>query len=183
MNVTIPCPCPPKASGEPRHDQDTVTFRDRLDFRAGMVIRKALDIVRTEDEGAGAAEVLAAMSEHYMLEGISAWTLTDDKGKRVEVDKPAIRRFINDHDELVFEHLVDVVDDLYKEQVLFPLVRKAQASSQPSPTEPSTSAPSGSEETPRKPSRRSSTSTTRTAATTPITTLHAGDSSTSRRSA
>jgi hypothetical protein len=183
MNVKVPCTCPPKANGEPRHDQDTVTFRDRLDFRGGMVIRKAITMLKVEDPDSGAAEVLAAMSEHYMLEGISGWTLVDSKGKPVECDKPAIRRFIAEHDDIVFDNLVDVADDLYAEQVLLPLVRKASASSQPSPTEPSTSAESGSEETPRKPSRRSSTTTTRTNGITAIGSQPDGDSSTSLRSA
>ena len=179
MKVEIPCTCPPKAGGEPRHDHDTVTFRDRLDFRGGMVIRKAITMLKVEDPDSGAAEVLAAMSEHYMLEGISGWSLTDEKGKPVEADKTAIRAFINDHQDIVFDHLVDTADDLYSEQVLLPLVRRASASSQPSPTEPSTSAPTGSEAKPRKPSRRSSTSTTRTNGITTTTSPPAGDSSTS----
>ena len=36
-----------------------------------MVIRKAITMLKVEDPDSGAAEVLAAMSEHYMLEGIS----------------------------------------------------------------------------------------------------------------
>jgi hypothetical protein len=183
VKVDIPCTCPPKANGEPRHDHDTVTFRDRLDFRGGMVIRKAITMLKVEDPDSGAAEVLAAMSEHYMLEGISGWTLVDDKGKPVEADKSAIRAFINDHQDIVFDSLVDEADNLYAEQVLLPLVRRAQPSSPTSPTEPSTSAPIGSEAKPRKPSRRCSTSTTPTAAITSITPLPDGDSSTSRRSA
>ena len=87
MKVEIPCTCPAKPNGEPRHDHDTVTFRDRLDFRGGMVIRKAITMLKVEDPDSGAAEVLAAMSEHYMLEGISGWTLVDEKGKPVECDK------------------------------------------------------------------------------------------------
>ena len=183
MNVKVPCTCPPKANGEPRHDQDTITFRDRLDFRGGMVIRKAITMLKVEDPDSGAAEVLAAMSEHYMLEGISGWSLVDEKGKPVEADKSAIRAFINNHQDIVFDHLVDEADNLYSEQVLLPLVRRAQNSSPPSPTDDSTSVPTGSEATPRKRSARSSTSTTPTAGTGTITSLHAGDSSTSRKSA
>jgi hypothetical protein len=183
VKVDIPCTCPPKANGEPRHDHDTVTFRDRLDFRGGMVIRKAITMLKVEDPDSGAAEVLAAMSEHYMLEGISGWSLVDEKGKPVEASKPAIRAFIAEHEDIVFDHLVDEADGLYSDQVLLPLVRKAQASSPPSPTEPSTSAPIGSEETTPKRSRRSSTSTTRTADITTITPSPDGVSSTSRKSA
>ena len=96
--------------------------------------------------------------------------------------RPAIREFINDHQDIVFDDLVDEADNLYAEQVLLPLVRRAQTSSPPSPTEPSTSAETGLEETPRKPSRRSSTSTTRTNGITTTTSPPAGDSSTSLRS-
>ena len=90
MKVAIPCPCPPKATGEPRHAEDSVTFRDRLDFRGGMVIRKAITMLKVDDPDSGAAEVLAAMSEHYMLEGIESWTLQDAKGKPVEASKPRL---------------------------------------------------------------------------------------------
>lgn len=183
MNVTIPCPCPPKGTGEPRHTTDTVTFRDRLDFRAGMVIRKSMQLIRTEDPDAGTAEYLAAMSEHYMLEGIEAWTLVDEKGKAVEVSRTAIRSFLDEHGDIVFDHLVDAADTLYYEQVMAPLVRKALASSPPSPTEPSTSQETGSEEKHPRPSRRSSTSTTPTGSTATITELPVGGSSTSRKSA
>jgi hypothetical protein len=168
-----------KAEREPRHAHDTITFRDRLDFRGGMVIRKAITMLKVEDPDSGAAEVLAAMSEHYMLEGISGWTIVDEKGKPVEASKTAIREFINDHQDIVFDDLVDEADNLYAEQVLLPLVRRAQTSSPPSPTEPSMSAETGLEETPRKPSRRSSTSTTRTNGITTTTSPPAGDSSTS----
>lgn len=183
MNVQIPCTCPPKANGEPRHEHDTVTFRDRLDFRAGMVVRKAITVLKNDDPDAGAAEILAAMSEHYMLEGIESWSLVDARGKPVEADKRAIRTFLSEHEDIVFEELVDSADALYYEQVLAPLVRKALASSPPSPTEPSTSPPTGSEEKHQKPSRQSSTTTTRTADITPITRSRDGGSSTSRKSA
>jgi hypothetical protein len=183
MNVKVPCTCPPKADGEPRHDQDTISFRDRLDFRGGMVIRKAITMLKVEDPDSGAAEVLAVMSEHYMLEGIESWTRQDARGKAVECDKPAVRAFIAEHPDIVFDYLVDDADNLYAEQVLLPLVKRAQASSPPSPTDDSTSVPTGSEATTPKRSRRSSTTTTPTAGTGTITSLHAGDSSTSRKSA
>ena len=183
MKVQIPCTCPPKANGEPRHEHDTFVFRDKLNLEAGLSIRNAVTVVKLDDPGAGAAEVLAAMSVQYIVHGVSEWTRVDDKGKRVDLDKSVLRQFIEDHDEVVSEYLVDPADDLYRDRYLLPLMRRASASSQPSPTEQSTSAATGSEETPRKPSRRSSTTTTQTADITPITRRHAGDSSTSRRSA
>ena len=183
MKVEIPCTCPPKANGEPRHATDTIVFRDKLGLDAGLSIRNAIKILKADDPGSGAAEVLSAMSVQYIVHGIEAWSRVDKAGKPIEADKTAIRQFIEEHDDIVAWHLVEHADELYAERHLLPLVERASPSSPPSPMEPLTSAETGSEETPRKPSRRSSTSTTRTAATTPITTLHAGDSSTSRRSA
>ena len=183
MKVQIPCTCPPKANGEPRHANDTFVFADKLGLEAGLSIRNAVTVLKLDDPGAGAAEVLAVMSVQYIVHGVSEWTRVDEKGKRVDLNKSALRLFIEEHDEIVSEYLVDPADDLYRDRYLLPLMRKALASSQPSPTEPSTSAETGLEEKPRKQSRRSSTTTTRTADITPITSRHAGDSSTSRRSA
>ena len=59
------------------------------------MIRKAITMLKVEDPDSGAAEVLAAMSEHYMLEGITGWSLQDDKGKPVECDQaghPCVHR-------------------------------------------------------------------------------------------
>lgn len=183
MKVQIPCTCPPKANGEPRHAHDTVVFRDRLNLESGLAIRKSRDVMLIDDPGFEAADFLAVMSVQYMVHGIESWTRTDEKGKAIPCNRINIRQFISEHDDIVAEHLVDPADDLYAERHLLPLVKQALASSQPSPTEPSTSAETGSEVKPRKPSRRSSTSTTRTDGITPITSRRGGDSSTSRKSA
>lgn len=181
MNVLIDCPCPPKA-GEPRHDQDTVTLREHLDFRSGVTMRKAIALLYAEDPGATGADVLAVLTEHYLLEGIEAWTLVDDKGERIEPSKPAIRTFLADHPDLAMT-VGDQADDLYAEQVLLPLVKRAQMSSPDSPTDGSTSARNGSSEKAPKLSKRSSTTTTPTDATASLTSLPAGDSSSSQSSA
>lgn len=196
MDVQVPCPCPHKADGEPRHTSDTVTLREQLDFRSATTIRKAIQIVRADDPGAGAAEVLGAMSEHYLLAGIERWTLTDDRNKPVEVSRTTIRWFLEHVAADGAMDLVDAADELYSAAVLLPLVARAQASSQPSQTDTSTSArtdsgfedqtdsPSGSTpSTPLRPSRPSSTSTSRTADTATITQLPVGDSSSSRKAA
>ena len=158
MNATIPCTCPPNKDGEPRHTEDTVTFRDRLDFQGAVTIRKAIGLL---DDDAGADEVLAAMSIKYLLLGITGWSRVDDKGKPLDPSRAAIRAFMDEHPDDAMT-LVNAADELYAEQVLLPLLQKAQASSLPTPTSGSTSARTdGSEKRPR-PLKRSSTSTSRT---------------------
>ena len=58
--VKIECVCPPKAGGEKRHpDGDTVTLRERLDFRAAVTVRNAIVVLKQDDPDCGAAEILA----------------------------------------------------------------------------------------------------------------------------
>jgi hypothetical protein len=184
MEVKITCPCPPKADGEPRHDGDTVMLRDRLDFRAATTIRKAIGMLYLEDPEASAAEVLALLTEHYLLFGIAGWSMVDEKGKPTACGKTAIRRFIEDRPDIA-EMIGDEADGLYSEQVMLPLVARAQRSSAPSPTAGSTSTRNNSP--PKRPrrSRQSSTTTTPTDATGTITRLPVGgsDSLQSSRSA
>ena len=40
--VTIPCPCPPKADGTPRHEQDSVTLRAVIDFPTAVLLQKSI---------------------------------------------------------------------------------------------------------------------------------------------
>jgi hypothetical protein len=178
MNVTIPCPCPSKATGEPRHDADTVTLRDRLDFHAATTIRKAIGLRFLEDPETSTAEVLATLTEHYILFGVEAWTLVDDRGKAVEVSKPAIRERLLSGEASVTD-LADAADGLYASQVMLPLLVAAQNSSQRTPMDGSTSARKSGPRKPRRPSRRSSTTTSRTAGTGTITSLPVGGSSSS----
>lgn len=181
MDATIPCVCPPRGDA-PQHEQDTITFRERLDFRAGLTIRRAIGIAKDDDPNLEAAEVLAILTEHYLIHGIESWTLKDDKGKAVEVTREAIRAFLADYPDEAME-AGDTADDLYAEQVLLPLLRRASNSSQPSPTPKPTSPRTGSQAKRPKPSQRSSTSTTRTEGTGKITSLPAGDSRSSPSSA
>jgi len=175
MDVAVACPCPPKADGEPRHDGDTVVLRDKLGFHEATTIRKAIGILYLDDPEASAAEVLATLTEHYLLFGISGWTFVDDKGKPAVAGKTAIRRFIEDHPDLA-EAVGDEADSLYSEQVMLPLVARAQRSSPPSQTDASTSAGSRSPRRPPRRSKRSSTITSQTDATGTITRLPVGDS-------
>ena len=181
MDVTIACPCSPRADGGSRHpDGDTVTLRDRLDFRSATTIRKAIGLA-SEDGPADAAEILATMTEWYCLLGIEAWTLTDERGKAVPVSRATIRGSLLESETAQEQASViaDAADGLYMAAVLLPLLARASNSSPPTPTEPLTSAPKDSPAKPRKPSKPSSITSIPTVAIAPTTSSRAGASSTS----
>jgi hypothetical protein len=156
--VTIACLCPPLASGDTRHpDGDEVHLRERLDFRAATTMRKVIALVYHEDPEASVADILGALTEHYVLLGVESWTLVDARNKPIPVTKPAIREHLLSHPDIAME-VGDAADELYSESVVDPLVAKASSSSPPTPTDDSTSAPTDS--TRPTPSSPSSTSTT-----------------------
>lgn len=159
MDAPLRCPCP----GTP-HESDTVTLRDRLDFRSITTIRKAMGLVDTDDEEVRNAQLLATCTEFYMLLGITAWTFVDAKGKPLPVSHAAIREVLFTAEDV--EAVSGVAETLYNPVVLLPLLNRASASSPPMPTNGSTSA-TLTDIRPRrpKPSKRSSTTTTRTVAT------------------
>ena len=179
----IDCICPRKADGEPRHpDGDDVELRERLDFRGLLTARNAFAYVKQEDPNADWPEVLAVLSEQYLLLGIRDWTVVDARGKRIEPSKAAIREhLLSNPDEAI--KVADEADDLYTEAVLAPLVARALNSSAPTPISASTSATNGSAKTPRTRSRPSSTSTTQTAGIVTSASSHAGGSTSSPKSA
>ncbi len=182
MDVTIPCPCPPKADGTARHDVDTVTLPDVLDFRTTLTVRQMIRFAeaaaREAGESMSLAEMTAVMTEAYLLHGILAWTLVDDHGKALPVTKPHIRERILANYESA-EKIGDAADDRYSEKVVLPLVVPASTSSQRSPTPGSTSPTNGPSPKPRKPSKRSSTSTSPMAVTGPMAASPGGVSSSS----
>ena len=165
MDVHIACICEPTDDG-PRHpDGDTVTLRDKLDFFRATAIRKGLSFVESDDdEGGRAAEVLARLTEGYLLFGIERWTVVDGKGKTLPVGHSAIRARLLENPTAA-GIVADAADELYQEAILLPLVARASTSSPPSPTNGSTSPPTVLSRKRPKPSKRSSTSTSPTAAT------------------
>lgn len=159
--ATIPCVCPPKADGTPRHDSDEVTLHERLSFRTALAVR---NVIRLREDDEGTEEILAALTEQYLIHGIASWTLQDARGKPVEVNRASIATFLEEHPLEAFV-VGDEADDLYSEAVVLPLLGRASTSSPPLPTNGSTSAQTASPTKPRKPSRPSSTSTSRMDAT------------------
>lgn len=178
--MNIKCVCPPKPDGSPRHEEDEVILRDHLDFHGAVACRNAVSLQRNEDPNVTTADILATLTEGYLLNGIESWTLVDAKGKPVEPSRPNIRAFLDEHLDEAME-LADEANNLYMESVMLPLIVRGSTSSQPTPTTSSTSRKTGSTPAPRKPSRPSSTSTTPTDDTAPTSESPDGDSSSSPR--
>jgi len=174
VNVTIKCPCPATSDGTPRHESDTVTLKDSLTFRERLALRQTIKWAKETDEDSTEGELLAALTEGYVLGCIVSWTLVDEKGKALPPSRANIRDFLEAHDEQAMA-VADAADDLYSTVVLLPLLVQASTSSPPSPTERSTSPKSNGQRHP-KPSRQSSTSTTPMAVTGPMPTSPAGAS-------
>lgn len=164
MDVQIPCLC----LIEERHDHDTVTLRDRLDFVTGTAIRKGLMFVESDDdEGGRAAETLARLTEGYLLFGIESWSLLQEVRDKL-VPLPVTHTNIRERllsNVTAADTVADVAEELYREAILLPLLARASKSSPPTPTKRSTSRPTALPSTPPKPSKRSSTTTTPMAVT------------------
>ena len=177
MDVTIDCVCPPKGDGQTRHPNgDTVTLRETLDFRSSVTARNAIVILKSEDPDCTAADILALLTETYLLVGVESWTLTDAKGVRLDVDKANVRAALLSHPDQAM--LVgDAADELYSAAVIGPLVAKASKSSPPTPISDSTPATTGSSPTSPTRSKRSSITTIPTAVTEPTSPSLAGASS------
>lgn len=187
--VTVACLCPPRADGTPRHPAgDEITLRERLDFRSATTVRNAVGLARLEDPDVSNAEILAILTEHYIVFGVEAWTLVhevpDERGKPVirplPVTKPNLRSLLLTNDEAA-SAVGEAADAQFGAQILGPLLSAASTSSGHGPTADSTSASTDSPSSNPTPSSPSSISTTPTAATGTITSLPAGGSRSSRK--
>ena len=81
--LDVPCPCPPLANGEPRHDHDTVMLRTRLHYGDLQAVSRAGSILGIWDNESATLKLMEL--------GIGSWTFTDDDGKAVEPDAAMIR--------------------------------------------------------------------------------------------
>lgn len=179
--MNIPCICPSKGDA-PRHpDGDEITFRERLDLRGSLAIVNDIKVAKELDPAMGLGEILAILTEGYLVHGIVSWTLRDDKNKPVECDKPAIRERILSDPELAMT-LGDAADEVFAGQVMLPLLQRALNFSPPSPTDESTSRTNGSPPKAPKRSKRSSITTFPTAVTVTTSASPDGDSNSSQSS-
>ncbi len=159
--MKVECICPKRADGSARHPEDDIALRDRLSFRDSIGVRNALALLYNEDPDASVADVLATMTESYLLAGIERWSVVDEEGKPVEPTKPAIRRYLFGPDTIgVAMKVADAADDLYREAVMAPLVAEASTPSETLPTEGLTSPPTGYSDESLNRWKPSSTSTT-----------------------
>jgi len=154
--MDIRCICPPKADGTPRHDHDTITLKDRMDFRSSIAIRNALALEAGEGGDIDMADILAVVTERCIRYGITAWTLVDGHGKPIPVSQQAITDLILSDIELATT-VADVADEMYREAVLLPLLKEGSTSSPGTPTTASTSPKTPSSTRRRTRSSRSST--------------------------
>ncbi len=167
--MDIKCVCPPKPSGEARHTKDTVTLKDRMDFRASIAIRNALALEAGDGGEIDMADILAILTERFIRYGIASWSLVDAKNQPVPVSQDAISRLILSDIDLATD-IGDEADERYREAVMLPLLLRGQRSSQPSPTNGSTSpgiTPSTKRRTRSKPSSITSIRTADTVTTSP----------------
>ena len=176
MDVTIGCLCPPKANGEPRHQQDTVTLPDILDFRRTVVVRQSIGLGYKDGSIESLPDMVGLLIEAYVLNCIDAWTLVDDHNKPVPLSRQAIREHLLTNFEAA-EKVGDAADNLYTEKVILPLLMRASPSLPATPMPVSTSATNGHGPKARKPSRRSSTTSSPMVAT--VTTVGSPDGASS----
>ena len=142
------CPGTPHDGKDGRDDGDTVTFRPRLSFAAGV---RAMRLIFSSDGDPAAANALPV----YLTEGPEAWNLVDGGGRPVELTHEALEAlpFADQYE------IGDQGDTLYGGEVVAPLLRRMSKSSETSPTTSSSPDPSTSSPTPlRRPKRSSSPS-------------------------
>ncbi len=158
--VKVKCLCPARPDGLPRHEQDYVNLRDRLDFRQAVAVR--VDIRETVKAGGSEGELEGMLAESYVIHGVESWSLVDEKNKPLPLTRDNLRNvLLADYD--TGQEVANEADNLYTEAVVLPLLNRVLESSPASPMPASTSVTSGTST--RKPRSPSSTSTTRTAAT------------------
>jgi hypothetical protein len=152
-------------------DGETFQFLARLPFRAVATIRYNVGTARQEaGEDLSPGEVMAVLSEGYLLFGLAKWSL------KTPINRPAIREQVLDNPERG-PVLSDRADAIYSEQVLLPLVKLAGRLSPSTQTNGSISPTMDSLPSPRKRSKRSLTSTSLTDSTEAITAAPVGGSS------
>lgn len=179
--VTVACLCPPKADGSARHEEDTVTLRERLSFRQALAIRNAVRLLYDGDLAPTEGEILATLTEEYIRFGVESWSFVGDDGKPAPVTRYNVQEILLTHD-FAAETVGDAADALYQDKVVLPLAQRVSTSSQGSQATDSTSAETESSTEPPTPPSPSSTTTTPTAGTAKTSKSRAGVSKSSPNS-
>jgi len=179
--ISIGCLCPP--SGDRHPDGDTVELFDPLPFQRAVTMQKAVGLfVNDQDAPPEAEEILGALTQAYVVNGIESWSLVDDKGKPLPVSRANIETYLlSSLDDAMV--VADAADEAFGSVVMRPLLARASRSSLTTPTDGSTSAPMASPPASPKRSRRSSTITSLTGVTETTSESPDGDSNSSPNSA
>lgn len=180
--MDVKCVCPPKADGSARHDHDTIELRERMDFRSSIAIRNALALESGDDGAIDMADILAILTERFIVYGIQSWTVVDAKNQPVPVSRQAITDLILSDIELATD-IGDAADARYRDAVMLPLLQRGQTSSPSTPTNGSTSATKRSSTRRRTRSSPSSITAIPTAVTGTTSNAPDGDFSSSPKSA
>jgi len=177
--VDIGCPC----VGRPHPDGDRVELYDPLPFKKALAMEKAVGLfVNEQPAPPEAEEILAELTEAYIVYGVESWTLVGPDGEPLPVSRASIMEYLLG--DLDRAHVIaDAADTLYQPVVMRPLLERASRSSPSTPTDDSTSARTGSAIERPMPSKQSSTTTSPTADIEPTPLSRAGASSSSRKSA
>jgi hypothetical protein len=141
------------------HEQDVIYLRPRLGLGEGIAIERCVrDFLLAQGRAAEDA-ILKALTEYYLLFGIAKWNLVDADGKDIEVSAESITRYLLS-DYARARPVADKGDELYKEPILSPLLRRAKNSSET--TSPNGSISATRDATLRRPKRSKLSSTTTT---------------------
>ena len=128
--LDVPCPCPPLANGEPRHDHDTVMLRTRLHYGDLQAVSRAGSVLGIWDKESATLKLMEI--------GIRSWTFTDDDGKPVD-PSPAMIRLL---DPGIGQKIADQLDARFgeaQERMQLPNAsggRSAQSSPATTPASP-----------------------------------------------
>lgn len=183
MDVTIPCPCPPKADGAPRHESDTVVLRATMDFPTAVLLQKTVTAKIVREIGVADAagkstfrltepDVMALITSFCVRNCIEGWTLVDEKGKARPVTAENIEAHLESNLDAALA-VADAADEAYS-GLMLPLVMRVFSSFRSTPTTPRTSPKTSGSPKRRKPSKPSSISTIPTVVTGPTTKLPDG---------
>lgn len=139
MDVTVACPCP----GTPHPDGDTVTLRDKPTLEMGTT-----SLGWASQQASDGKPTTGHISVLYVREGILSWTFLEEDGTHKPVNAETLDWFVDDF-ALAYP-VAEKAAELYTDAIFAPLLAqmnkssaktaRPRRSSQPGPTDPSTSA-------------------------------------------
>ncbi len=148
--VSVTCPC----FGTPHADGDTVYLFPKLSLSAGIIAEQQISGLAVAP--LQQPEIVAMLTETFLLHGVADWTFVDADGLPLAVNEDN-KRGVLLADYSLARDLGDRADDLYGAAVIDPLAaRLSNGSARPS-TAGSTSPKKRSASRRRKPRKPSST--------------------------